>query len=64
MIATMKSNPSKREEVEHLLARTGLKTEAVYADFAREPFGSQYPSELIFVARKAERASEKKHGRS
>lgn len=41
-----------RFEVEHLLARTGFKTEAVYADFNKEPFGSKYPSELIFLARK------------
>lgn len=41
-----------RFEVEHLLARTGLKTRAVYADFDRTPFGSKYPSELIFVAEK------------
>ena len=42
-----------RYEVEHLLARTGFKTESVYADFNRKPFGSKYPSELIFLARKA-----------
>ncbi len=42
-----------RYEVEHLLARAGFKTESVYADFNREPFGSKYPSELIFLARKA-----------
>jgi hypothetical protein len=39
-------------EVEHLLARCGFQTEATYADFKKTPFGSQYPSELIFVARK------------
>ena len=40
-----------RYEVEHLLARAGFKTEAVYADFDKKPFGSRYPSELIFLAR-------------
>jgi len=43
-----------RYEVEHLLARTGFKTESVYAGFDKEPFGSRYPSELVFVARKAQ----------
>ncbi|MFC1683451.1 class I SAM-dependent methyltransferase [Candidatus Zixiibacteriota bacterium] len=42
-----------RYEVEHLLARTGFRTEAVYASFDKEPFGSKYPSELVFLARKA-----------
>jgi hypothetical protein len=41
-----------RFEVEHLLARTGFRTEAVYADFNQEPFGTRYPSEMIFLARK------------
>ncbi|MFC1978451.1 class I SAM-dependent DNA methyltransferase [Chloroflexota bacterium] len=40
-----------RYEVEHLLARVGFKAESVYADFDRKPFGSKYPSELIFLAR-------------
>ena len=40
-----------RYEVEHLLARTGFKTESVYADFDKEPFGTKYPSELVFLAR-------------
>jgi len=43
-----------RYEVEHLLARTGFRTESVYASFDKEPFGSKYPSELVFVARKAQ----------
>ena len=43
-----------RYEVEHLLARTGFRTESVYADFDKEPFGSKYPSELVFLARKAQ----------
>jgi hypothetical protein len=41
-----------RYEVEHLLARTGFRTESVYADFDKAPFGSRYPSELVFKARK------------
>lgn len=41
-----------RFEVEHLLVRTGFRTEAVYADFNQEPFGTRYPSEMIFLARK------------
>ena len=40
-------------EVEHLLARAGFKTEFVYADFTKEPFGTKYPSELIFMAKKS-----------
>ncbi len=43
-----------RYEVEHLLARTGFRTESVYANFDKEPFGSKYPGELVFVARKAQ----------
>ena len=42
-----------RYEVEHLLARTGFRTDAIYASFDREPFGSKYPSELVFIAGKA-----------
>jgi SAM-dependent methyltransferase len=42
-----------RFEVEHLLSRAGFRTEAVYADFDKTPFGSKCPSELVFVARKA-----------
>ena len=40
-------------EMEHLLVRLGFDVEHVYADFDRAPFGSTYPGELIFVARKA-----------
>jgi SAM-dependent methyltransferase len=39
-----------RFEAEHLLAREGFEVEAVYADYDRRPYGSQYPGELIFVA--------------
>ena len=40
-------------EMEHLLARSGFQVEDVYADFDRSPYGSKYPGELIFIARKA-----------
>jgi hypothetical protein len=40
-------------EMEHLLHRVGFAVERVYADFDRSAFGSKYPGELIFVARKA-----------
>ncbi len=42
-----------RYEAEHLLARAGFKVEQVYADFDKSPYGSKYPGDLIFVARKA-----------
>lgn len=41
-----------RFEAEHLLARAGFAVEQVYADFDRSPYGSRYPGELIFVARR------------
>lgn len=41
-----------RFEAEHLLARCGFEIEHVYADYDRSPYGSQYPGELIFVAKK------------
>ena len=41
-----------RFEAEHLLARCGFEVEAVYADFEKSPYGSKYPGELIFVAKK------------
>ena len=41
-----------RFEAEHLLARCGFVVEQVYADFDKSPYGSNYPGELIFVARK------------
>jgi SAM-dependent methyltransferase len=43
-----------RYEAEHLLVREGLTVEALYADYDRRPFGSIYPGELIFVARRRE----------
>lgn len=41
-----------RYEVEHLLARCGFEVEALYADYDQSPYGSKYPGELIFVAKK------------
>jgi ubiquinone/menaquinone biosynthesis C-methylase UbiE len=41
-----------RFEAEHLLARCGFEVENVYADYDKSPYGSKYPGELIFVARK------------
>jgi SAM-dependent methyltransferase len=42
-----------RFEAEHLLARCGFGVEALYADYDRSPYGSKYPGELIFVARRS-----------
>jgi SAM-dependent methyltransferase len=41
-----------RFEAEHLLARAGFATDQVYSGFDCAPYGSQYPGELIFVARR------------
>jgi SAM-dependent methyltransferase len=41
-----------RFEAEHLLARCGFEVEALFADYDRSPYGSKYPGELIFAARK------------
>ena len=41
-----------RFEVEHLLARAGFEVERLYGDFDKSEYGSKYPGELIFVARK------------
>ena len=41
-----------RFEAEHLLARCGFAVEALYADTDKSPYGSKYPGELIFMARK------------
>jgi SAM-dependent methyltransferase len=41
-----------RFEAEHLLARCGFEVKAVYADYDKSPYGSKYPGELIFVAKK------------
>lgn len=39
-------------EAEHLLARAGFEVEQLYADYDKSPYGSKYPGELIFVARR------------
>ena len=44
-----------RFEVEHLLARAGFQIEDLYADFDKSTYGSKYPGELLFVARKIRR---------
>jgi SAM-dependent methyltransferase len=41
-----------RFEVDHLLARTGFTLDRVHSGFDRSPYGSQYPGEMIFVARR------------
>jgi SAM-dependent methyltransferase len=41
-----------RFEVEHLLARCGFDVEQLYAAFDKSAYGSCYPGDLIFVARK------------
>lgn len=43
-----------RFEAEHLLARAGFTIEHLYAGYDRSPFGSTYPGELVFVARKTD----------
>lgn len=42
-----------RFEAEHLLARCGFEVEHLYAGYDKSDYGSKYPGELIFVARKA-----------
>ncbi len=44
-----------RFEAEHLLARCGFEVEQVYADYDKNPYGSMYPGELIFLAKKTRR---------
>lgn len=41
-----------RYETEHLLARAGFAVEQLYAGYDRSAYGSTYPGELIFIARK------------
>ena len=41
-----------RFEAEHLLRRAGFEVEQLYADYDKSPYGSKYPGELIFVAKK------------
>lgn len=40
------------KEVEHLLARTGFKTDSIFGSFEKEPFKPTDKSEMIFYARK------------
>lgn len=41
-----------RYEAEHLLARSGFVVEQLFAGYDRSEYGSTYPGELIFIARK------------
>lgn len=41
-----------RSEAEGLLKRCGFKIEDVFADYDKSAYGTKYPGELIFVARK------------
>jgi SAM-dependent methyltransferase len=41
-----------RFEAEHLLVRSGFEVEHLYGDYDKSPYGSKYPGELLFVARK------------
>jgi len=41
-----------RFEAEHLLICAGFEIAHLYADYDRTPYGSKYPGELLFVARK------------
>ena len=43
-----------RFEMEHLLARSGFSVEDFYAGFDKSAYGSMYPGELIFVARRTD----------
>lgn len=46
-----------RFEAEHLLARSGYEVESLYADYDKSSYGTKYPGELIFVAKKVTRQS-------
>jgi SAM-dependent methyltransferase len=41
-----------RYEAEHLLARSGFEVEQLYAGYDKSAYGSKYPGELVFVARR------------
>lgn len=41
-----------RYEAEHLLARCGFEVLDLFADYYKNPLGSTYPGELIFIARR------------
>ena len=43
-----------RFEAEHLLVRAGFEVEHLYAGYDKSPYGSTYPGELIFVAKKSQ----------
>ena len=42
-----------RFEMEHLLSRAGFVVHHLYAGYDRSEYGSTYPGELVFVARKS-----------
>ncbi len=42
-----------RFETEHLLVRCGFSVESLFGGYDRQPYGEEYPGELVFVARKA-----------
>jgi len=44
-----------RYEAEHLLKRCGFVVGNVYSDYEKSPFGSIYPGDLVFVARKVDK---------
>jgi len=41
-----------RYEAEHLLARCDFEVQDIFADYDKNPLGSTYPGELIFITRK------------
>ncbi len=43
-----------RFEAEHLLARSGFELQSVLGGYDGSPYGSEYPGELILVARRSE----------
>ena len=51
-IGQAKLQTAIRFEAEHLLARSGFEVEHLYAGYDKSEYGSKYPGELIFVARK------------
>jgi hypothetical protein len=46
-----------RFEAEHLMARAGFRVERLYSGFDKGEYGSTYPGELVFVARKTRQTS-------
>ena len=44
-----------RYEAEHLLARCGFEVIELFSDYYKNPYGSSYPGELIFLAKKVSR---------